>query len=67
MAWPFGFLQSHSGHWMEHRWEGNKNISVETSEVTVALTCVVGMKLGSVSEEQSGVADGLAVGERRLQ
>lgn len=52
---------------MEHRWEGNKNISVETSEVTVALTCVVGMKPGSVSEEQSGVADGLAVGERRLQ
>lgn len=52
---------------MENRWEGNKNISVETSEVTVALTCVVGMKLGSVSEERSGVADGLAVGERRLQ
>lgn len=49
---------------MENRWEGNKNGSEETSEVTVALTCVVGMKLGSISEEDSGVADGLAVGER---
>lgn len=49
---------------MENRCEGNRNGSEETSEVTVALTCVVEIKLGSASEKESGVADGLAVGER---
>ena len=44
---------------MENRCEGNKNPSLETSDVTVESAPVVGMMMGSsCGEESAGVADG---------
>ena len=47
------FHETISGHQVEKRWEGNKNPSLETSDVTVESAPVVGMTMGSSCGEES--------------